>query len=91
MTMCFGSPAVEAQHCNCPVIVSNRGSMPEIVGKNAVMLDPADTGGWVETVALVLDDTSLRNTMIATGQEQAKKFNWEKTARNTMAIYHEQL
>jgi glycosyltransferase involved in cell wall biosynthesis len=83
----FGLPALEAQHCGCPVVVSNRGSLPEIVGDNGIKLDPEDTGSWVETLALVMDDTELRKTMISTGHEQAKKFNWEKTARNTMALY----
>jgi glycosyltransferase involved in cell wall biosynthesis len=83
----FGLPALEAQHCGCPVIVSNRGSLPEIVGKNGMMLDPEDTSSWVDTLALVLDDTDLRKTMITAGHEQAKKFNWGKTARNTLALY----
>ena len=86
----FGLPALEAQHCSCPVVVSNRGSLPEIVGKNGIMLDPEDTGSWVETLALVLTDTDLRKTMIATGHEQAKKFTWEKTARKTLALYQGQ-
>jgi glycosyltransferase involved in cell wall biosynthesis len=83
----FGLPALEAQHCGCPVVVSNRGSLPEIVGKNGTMLDPEDTENWIETLALVLDDTDLRKTMITTGHEQAEKFKWEKTARNTLALY----
>ena len=83
----FGLPALEAQHCGCPVVVSNRGSLPEIVGSEGLMLDPEDTAVWVEALNLVLTDSHKRNTMIEIGQTQAKKFSWRKTARDTLAVY----
>ena len=83
----FGLPALEAQHCDCPVVVSNRGSLPEIVGENGVMLDPDDLDSWVDTLDRVLSDGSLCEKMIKNGRRQAKKFCWEKTARQTMEIY----
>lgn len=83
----FGLPALEAQHCGCPVIVSNRGSLPEIVGDEGLMLDPEDTHVWVETLALVLADNEMRKAMIEAGKKQAKRFSWEKTARETAALY----
>jgi len=86
----FGLPALEAQHCGCPVIVSNRGSLPEIVGDRGLILDPEDVNGWVENLAKVLTDTNKRNSMIKNGLEQAKKFSWQDTARNTLALYRGQ-
>ena len=83
----FGLPALEAQHCNCPVLVSNRGSLPEIVGEKGVTLDPDDIDGWSKTMDQVLRDGSLRLAMIEQGKEQAKKFSWEKTAVQTYKIY----
>ena len=83
----FGLPALEAQHCHCPVIVSNRGSLPEIVGENGLTLDPDDIDLWVDTLARVLADETLRQEMIENGRQQAKKFSWEKSAKQTMKLY----
>ncbi len=83
----FGLPALEAQHCDCPVIVSNRGSLPEIVGENGLKLDPDDIELWAESLALVLSDAELREAMINNGRTQAKRFNWQKTALETVALY----
>ncbi len=83
----FGLPALEAQHCGCPVIVSNRGSLPEIVGESGLMLDPDDVDIWVETLDRVLSDDSLRQIMIKNGRQQAKLFSWAKCAKQTMEIY----
>ena len=83
----FGLPALEAQHCGCPVIVSNRGSLPEIVGENGLKLDPDDSEMWAESLALVLTDSELRETMIRNGRAQAKRFSWKKTALETLAMY----
>ena len=74
----FGLPALEAQHCNCPVLVSNRGSLPEIVGEKGVALDPDDIDCWSKTMDQVLRDDSLRLAMIEQGKEQAKKFSWKR-------------
>jgi glycosyltransferase involved in cell wall biosynthesis len=83
----FGLPALEAQHCGCPVIVSNRGSLPEIVGENGLKLDPDDSEMWAESLALVLTDSALRESMIRIGRAQARRFSWEKTAIATLAMY----
>lgn len=83
----FGLPALEGQHCGCPVVVSNRGSLPEIVGKKGIMLEPDDLDSWVTTLAAVLTDTAMRTSMIENGLEQAKTFSWEQTARDTLAVY----
>ena len=85
----FGLPALEAQHCGCPVIVSNRGSLPEIVGDLGMMLDPDDIDSWVEGIDRVLSDDELRERMIRNGRLQASSFSWEKTAQQTMAIYED--
>lgn len=83
----FGLPALEAQHCRCPVVVSNRGSLPEIVGSDGIMLDPDDSDRWVETLARVLEDESLRQEMIVSGLAQAGHFSWHKTAVKTLRLY----
>jgi glycosyltransferase involved in cell wall biosynthesis len=83
----FGLPPLEAMHCGCPVVVSDRGSLPEIVGKAGIILAPDEQAGWVEALGLVLTDSEQRARMIRAGLEQAKRFNWETAARQTLGIY----
>lgn len=83
----FGLPALEALNCGCPVIVSNRGSLPEIAGEAGLQLDADDVDGWAETIGRVLIESDLREGMITAGYEQAQKFSWETAAQKTVKIY----
>ncbi len=83
----FGLPALEAMHCGCPVISSNRGSLPEIVGEAGPLLDPEDVDSWIESIELILMDDSLREQAISTGYRQAENFTWHRTAEETLEIY----
>jgi glycosyltransferase involved in cell wall biosynthesis len=83
----FGLPALEAMHCGCPVMVSNRGSLPEVVGEGGLLLDPDDVAAWTEAMNRVLSSESLREKMVANGRLQAQKFSWAKTAAATLKLY----
>jgi glycosyltransferase involved in cell wall biosynthesis len=83
----FGLPALEAMHCGCPVIVSNRGSLPEVVGEAGILLDADDVEAWAGTMAEVLSSEELRGRMGRNGRIQAKKFSWQKTATATLKLY----
>lgn len=86
----FGLPALEAQHCGCPVVVSRRGSLPEIVGPDGVMVDePEDVAAWVDALYRVLTDSQLRAQMITNGYAQAQRFDWGQTALQTWQLYQE--
>lgn len=83
----FGLPPLEAMHCGCPVVVSNRASLPEIVGAAGPLLDPDDVEGWAESLAHVLQDEQRQAKMIAAGHEQASRFSWQTTAAATLEAY----
>ncbi len=84
----FGLPALEAQHCGCPVVVSRRGSLPEIVGLQGMMVDdPEDVAAWVDILYRVLTDSQLRAEMVKGGYAQAQAFSWGKTAVALQKIY----
>lgn len=84
----FGLPALEAQHCGCPVVVSRRGSLPEIVGPDGEMVvDPDDVEAWAVRLHRILSDSQLRQAMIANGYRQASTFTWGKTAVQTLKLY----
>lgn len=83
----FGLPALEAMHCGCPVIVADRGSLPEVVGTAGLLLKPDDERGWAEALARVLTDSDLRANMAAQGQAQAATFSWPRTAAQIRSLY----
>ncbi len=84
----FGLPALEAMHCDCPVIASTRGSLPEIVGDAGILLEPDDVEAWAAAIDLVLTDQSTRRDMIKKGRQQALQFTWQTTAEQTLRLYH---
>jgi len=83
----FGLPPLEAMACGCPVIVSNSASLPEVCGDAVIYCNPEDPSDIAEKIRLVvLDENNLRETMRQNGIEQAKKFTWEKCARETVSV-----
>ena len=87
----FGLPSLEAMACGCPVIVSNVGSLPEVVGDAGVLVNVDDMEEWVEKIYYILTHEDFRRELIQKGLEQAKKFSWEKTAKETLETYHQVL
>jgi glycosyltransferase involved in cell wall biosynthesis len=83
----FGLPALEAMHCGCPVVASDRSSLPEVVGEAGILLDPTDTAAWATSIRTVLGDEAVRRRLAALGARQAQRFSWSKTAAATMAVY----
>ncbi|MGB1253119.1 MAG: glycosyltransferase family 4 protein [Candidatus Promineifilaceae bacterium] len=83
----FGLPPLEAMHCGCPVVTSDRGSLPEIVGDAGFLLDADDIPQWVDTLYHVLHDSDAREKMIARGYQQAQTFSWDNAARQTLNLY----
>jgi glycosyltransferase involved in cell wall biosynthesis len=80
----FGFPPLEAMACGTPVITSNFSSLPEAVGDAAIMINPYNLDELCRAMETVLNDDKLKNTLIEKGFEQAKKFSWQKCARETL-------
>ena len=83
----FGLPPLEAMACGCPVIVSNRASLPEVTGEAAVKVDPLRTYSIASALEVVLTDERLKRELVSKGLERARQFSWEKAARETMEVY----
>jgi len=84
----FGLPPLEAMACGVPVVTSNTSSLPEVVGDAGLMVQPTDVEGLAEAMGHALEDRALREKMIERGLRQARKFNWEKSARRLLRIYN---
>lgn len=83
----FGLPPLEALASGCPVVSSNTSSLPEVLGGAAVYVDPKNKTECVQGLLSVLEDTNLRERLNGEGPKQARKFQWERTGRETLAVY----
>jgi len=83
----FGIPLVEAMACGCPITSSNVTSIPEVVGAAGIMFEPNSHEDMADKVWSLWSDESKRQRMRILGLERAKLFNWEETARKTLAVY----
>jgi glycosyltransferase involved in cell wall biosynthesis len=83
----FGLPVLEAMTLGTPVVTSNTSSLPEVVGDAAIMIDPYNFLELAAAIFQVISDSQLRHNLIAKGQQQAKLYSWEKTAKDTIHAY----
>ena len=64
----------------CPVIASDRASMPEICGEAALYAPPTDPQPWCDLILRLRADPALRAKLVRAGHEQAKRFSWRRSA-----------
>jgi glycosyltransferase involved in cell wall biosynthesis len=85
----FGLPVLEAMSYECPVITSNISSLPEAAGDAALYIDPLDVADIAAKMNMFISSEKLRKEYIEKGKKQVKKFSWEKTAKETLAVLEE--
>ncbi|MFZ1257952.1 MAG: glycosyltransferase family 1 protein [Candidatus Saccharimonas sp.] len=87
----FGLPPLEAMACGTPVISSNTSCMPEILGSAAEYFNPFDTTTMASAIERVITNPDLCKTMVKRGYEQAARYSWQNTAKQTLAVYKQAL
>ena len=85
----FGLPILEAMSLGAPVITTRVSSIPEVVGDAAILIDPYKENDLTDALKKVVEDEGLRKKLSQKGELRAKKFTWEKTARETLEVYKE--
>jgi glycosyltransferase involved in cell wall biosynthesis len=87
----FGLPPLEALACGTPVLVSDRSSLPEVVGEAGITLPPDDAEAWADAIAMLLASPDRRAAMAEAGLKQAERFSWSQTAEQTARVYRQVL
>lgn len=83
----FGFPPLEAMACGTPVVSSPGGSLREVLGEAALLLEPQDSALWRDRIAALLADPAGRPARAAAGIARAALYSWPETARLTWDVY----
>jgi len=83
----FGLPGLEAMSVGLPVISSDATCLPEIYGKAALYFDPYDIKDIACKIRQLINDPNLQKKLMDMGYQQAKKYSWEKMAKETLQNY----
>lgn len=83
----FGLPILEAMQCGTPVVTSHNGSLKEVAGDAAMIVDAYNETNIAEGIEKVFSSQQIQNDLAKKGMLQAKKFSWKKTAIDTIKVY----
>ena len=85
----FGIPLLEGMACGVPVITSNTSSMPEIAGKDAILINPENSNEITDVMLKLETDDAFYQKQKEIGLERATLFSWRKTAEQLLKLYKE--
>ena len=87
----FGLPVLEAMQSGCPVVTTKGGSLAEVAGDAAYLVDGYDTKSIEKGIGEVFEAQKLQDSLREKGFAQAKKFSWKQTAQQTIEVYKKSL
>ena len=87
----FGLTVLEAMAFGTPVVVSNRGSLPEVAGDAALVVDPENPVRIADAIARIAIEPGMREELVHRGLRRVEQFSWEQTAWITLQVYREVL
>ncbi len=86
----FGLPAAEAMACGAPVIATDGGALPEVVGEAGVVVPAKNPDALARAIGQLLDDPARRAMLAARGRTRVERhFNWTRCAEETVAVYRQ--
>jgi len=85
----WGLPPLEAMRCGCPVVASDRTSVPEVCGDAALLVDPDDVGALAAALRRALTDETTRAGLVERGRRRAAALTWRDAALGTYAVLAE--
>jgi glycosyltransferase involved in cell wall biosynthesis len=87
----FGMPLTEAMAARLPIVASNRGAIPEIVGDAAILADPLSVSDIATGMERILETPAIASALGETGRQLARRFTWKETAAQTKAFFEQAL
>lgn len=85
----FGIPPLEAMASGCPVLAADIPALREVLGEAALLVDPCSVEALRYGMERLLEDESLRSALRARGLRRAAEISWERTARETVAVFEQ--
>ena len=85
----FGFPPLQAMRAGVPVVATRAGSVPEVVGDGALLVDQGDAAGLAAALERCLVDDATRKDLIAAGSAWAARFSWESCGSGLEQLYRD--
>jgi len=82
----FGLPIIEAMACKCPVVASEVGALPEIVGDGGILLKQNNQSEYVETILMLASNRQVRLDLANKGLERSMKFSWKRFTKEVVGL-----
>ncbi len=83
----FGLPPIEAMSQRCPVICSDRSSIPEVVGDAGEYFDPTQPESIAAAIERVVFSSGAIGALVAKGALRAQQFTWDQCAERHLGVY----
>ncbi|WNV06799.1 glycosyltransferase family 1 protein [Candidatus Methylospira mobilis] len=85
----FGLPVLEGMKFGAPTLTSDTSSIPEVAGDAAILLNPADTAAWADSMLRLSQNKDEREQLKIKSRRQAGKFSWQTSATALLDLYRE--
>ena len=85
----FGMPVLEAMTIGVPVVASNRGALPEVLGDAGLLVDPCDEDGLAGAMDRMLNDRPFAERCVDRGFHRAATYTWSSSAVGLLRAYGE--
>ncbi len=85
----FGFPPLQAMRAGVPVVATRAGSLPEVLGNGALMVEPGDHDALVLALEASLVDDALRRRLVAAGKARSSGFSWERCGAGLEDLYRD--